>query len=116
MDFSELSEAEIVAIATPIMDNLMEASMRIDHGAHTRDFTPRLKAIVTEEHLQRVCTKVQAEKGLFGERRLVAVFRRPDSAALVWRQTFSKVAGEYVAEMVLVHRGGEYLCDHAMVF
>ena len=116
MDFTTLSDADILAIANPIMDNLMDASTRIDHAAHVRDFTDRIKAIVTPEHLDYVCRQYQAEKGFFATREPVAVFKRPDSAATVWRQTFTKAQGDFVAEMVLVHRDGRYLVDHVMVF
>lgn len=116
MNFLSLSDADILAIANPIMDKLMEASTRIDHAAHVRDFTDRIKAIVTPEHLDYVCRQYQAEKGLFAARQPVAVFKRPDSAAIVWRQNFTKAQGDFVAEMVLVHRDGRYLVDHVMVF
>ena len=116
MNFEEMSEEEILDIANPIMDNLMNASTDIDHERHTRDFTDRMKRIVTKDYLQKVCEDYQAEKGFFGERKPVAVFRRPDSAAVVWRQSFTKAKGEFVAEMVLVHQNERFLCDHAMVF
>lgn len=116
MNFQSLSDADILTIANPIMDNLMEASTRIDHAAHVRDFTDRIKAIVTPEHLDYVCRQYQAEKGFFAEREPVAVFKRPDSAAIVWRQSFTKAQGDFVAEMVLVCRDGRYQVDHVMVF
>lgn len=116
MNFEELSEQEILAIANPIMDNLMQASTDIDHPRHVQDFTDRAKAIVTKEHLERVCSIYQAEKGTWLHREPVAVFRRPDSAAIIWKQFVSKAKGEFVAEIVLVHKGGKYLVDHAMVF
>ena len=82
MNSEKMSENEILAIATPIMDNLMEASTRIDHEAHIRDFTDRMKNIVTKEYLQKVCEQYQKRKGFFSERKPVAVFKRPDSAAV----------------------------------
>lgn len=116
MNFETMSEAEILGIATPLMDNLMEASTRIDHEAHVRDFTDRIKKIVTPDYLQRICKQYQQEKGFFGERVPVAVFRRPDSAVIIWKQSFTKVKGEFVAEMVLVRQDDRFLCDHVMVF
>ncbi|WP_041522360.1 hypothetical protein [Gilvimarinus agarilyticus] len=116
MDFITAPEAEILAVATPIMDNLMSASGDIDHARHTRDFTDRLKQIVMPDYLRKVCEKYQAETGFFAKRELVAVFRRPDSVAIVWRQYFTKAPGEFVAEMVLVQQDGKYLCDHAALF
>jgi len=52
-----------VDVANPIMDNLMQASTDIDHARHVQDFTDRAKAIVTKEHLERVCAIYQLEKG-----------------------------------------------------
>lgn len=116
MNFEELSNEEILAIANPIMNNLMEASTEINHERHVRDFTDRMKSIVTKEYLQKVCERYQAEKGFFLEREPVAVFKRPHSAAIVWKQSFTKAKGEFVAEMVLMEKDGKYLVDHAMVF
>jgi len=116
MDFEEMSESEILSIANPMMDNLMEASTEIDHGRHVRDFTDRMKNIVTKEYLHKVCKQYQSEKGYFTNREFVAVFKRPDSAVILWKQSFTKAKGEFVAEMVLVERENRYLVDHAMVF
>ncbi|MEP6935069.1 MAG: hypothetical protein ABI988_14205 [Nitrospirota bacterium] len=116
MELAKQSDAEILAIVNPIMDNLMEASTAIDHERHVRDFTDRLKMIVSKTHLEKVCRQYQSEKGFFGAREVVAVFRRPHSIAIIWNQQFTKAAGEYVAELVLVEEGSRYLVDHVMVF
>jgi hypothetical protein len=43
MNFEDMSDVEILDIAIPIMDNLMEASTRSDYEAHVRDFSDRMK-------------------------------------------------------------------------
>ena len=116
MNFETLSDEDILIIANPIMDNLMEASTEIDHAKHVKDFTDRMKKIVMPEYLREICETYQVEKGFFSHREVVAVFKRPHSAAIIWKQSFTKVKGEFVAEMVLVNVDGKYLCDHAMVF
>jgi len=116
MNFEEMSDKEILEIANPIMDSLMDASTKIDHERHIRDFTDRMKSIVTKEYLQKVCEQYQKEKGYFSNREHVAVFKRSESAAIIWKQWFTKAQGEFVAEMVLVNQKGKYLVDHAMVF
>lgn len=116
LNFETMSEQQLLAIADPIMDNLMDASTQRDHARHIRDFTGRLKAIVTPDYLECVCQQYQTEKGYFTTRTPIAVLRRPDSAAILWKQHFTKAPGEFVAEMVLVHRDGRYLVDHVMVF
>jgi len=116
MNFDEISDSEIIDIANPIMDNLMQASTEINHEKHIRDFTDRIKSIVTEEYLQKVCEQYQSEKGYFTNREVIAVFKRPDSAVIIWKQKFTKAKGEFVAEMVLVRGKNSYLVDHVMIF
>lgn len=116
MDLAQKSDAEILAVATPIMDNLMDASTAIDYERHTRDFTERAKGTLPRDVLQSICEQYQSTRGFFARREFVAVFRRPESVAIVWRQWFTKAPGEFVAELVLVQRDGRYLVDHVMVF
>jgi hypothetical protein len=116
MELANKSDIEILAVANPIMDNLMEGSTEINHEKHTRDFTDRLKSIVTKTYLQTVCKKYQTEWGYFSEREFVAIFRRPSSIAIVWKQSCTKKAGEFVAEIVLVEKDSKILVDHAMVY
>lgn len=116
MDLAQKSDEEILAVANPIMDNLMEASTAIDYERHTRDFTERAKSMISKSALESICAQYQSTKGFFAQREFVAAFRRPDSVAVVWRQAFTKVPGEFVAELVLVQQGGKYLVDHVMVF
>lgn len=116
MDLAQKSDEEILAVADPIMDNLMEASTAIDYERHTQDFTERAKGALSKGALESICKQYQSTKGFFAKREFVAVFRRPESIAVVWRQTFTKALGEFVAELVLVQQGGKYLVDHVMVF
>ena len=116
MDLATKSDTEILSVADPIMDNLMDASTAIDYDRHIRDFTDRLKGRLSKEQLEWICQDYQSTKGYFADREFVAAFRRPDSVAVVWRQRFSKQPGDFVAEMVLVQQSGRYLVDHVMVF
>lgn len=116
MELSQQSDADILAVANPIMDNLMDASTAIDYERHIRDFSDRLKSVLSREQLVWICQDYQRTKGFFAGREFVAVFRRPDSVAVIWKQRFTQQAGDFVAEMVLVQQNGRYLVDHVMVF
>ncbi len=114
IEIHTLSDSEILAAIGPIMDNLMQGSTEIDHARHTRDFTDRMKCIVTPERLAAMCA--ESRIGYFGRREFVALFRRQASVAVVWKQSCSRSADEFVAEAVLVPHGDRWLVDHATVF
>ena len=116
MLMQDKTDTEVLEIVNQIMDNLMDASTRIDHEQHTRDFTERLRAIVTQEYLSKVCRQYQNEKGFFADRELISLIRRPDAIAVLWKQQFTKAKGDFVAEALFVDRGGEYKVDHVMIW
>ena len=105
----------ILAKAVPIMDNLMEASTRLDYARHVRDFSERARAALSERQFRQVCEQYQREKGFFSERELLGILRRPRSVIVVWKQKFSKAPGEYLAELVLVEEDGRVLIERVMV-
>lgn len=112
----DLSDAELLALVEPIMDNLMAGSTAIDHAMHTRDFTGRMLDLVSPERLAEMCERYQSELGVFTSRDLISVVRRPEAVAVLWRQSFSKAQGDFVAEALFVEEQGELLVDHAMVW
>ena len=116
MNLLAKTEKEILTVLEPIMDNLMEGSTEINYEKHSRDFTDRLKKIVTKERLNQICKDYQEKWGKFQKREFVALFRREHSVAVVWKQQVSKSSDEFVAEAVFMEQDGRYVVDHAFVF
>jgi hypothetical protein len=114
--FDTFTDAEILTLVEPLMSNMMEGSTEINHAKHTRDFTARMRCIVTPEHLKWVCDDYQSKWGFFGRREFVALFRRTDSVAIIWRQFCSRSSDERVAEAVFTMEDGCIMIDHAMVY
>ena len=114
--FEDLTDGEILKIVEPLMTNLMEGSTEINHAKHTRDFTDRLLCVVTPEHLRWVCNDYQTKWGVFLQREFVALFRRSDSIAVIWRQFCSRSPDVRVAEAVFVSQGDRIKIDHVLVF
>ena len=108
MELAGKSDQDILSITNPIMDNLMDASTAIDYERHIRDFTDRLKGLLSKERFEWICQDYQSTKGFFAEREFVAAFRRPESVAIVWMQRFTKQSGDFVAEMVLIQQDGKW--------
>ncbi|MGI9261416.1 MAG: hypothetical protein ACR2QR_05235 [Woeseiaceae bacterium] len=115
MNWLEMSDDEIMQIADPIMDNLMQASTDIDHERHVRDFSDRMKEIVTKENLERQCREYQAELGFFSQRKLVGIFRKRDDVRVFWKQWYTRSEDEYVAFVHLVDRDGKIEVVNAVV-
>ena len=70
------------------------------HEQHVRDFTERMKAIVTPENLRRQLTP--RRHGVFTTRTVVGVFRQRAGVGVVWLQRCSASDDELVNHAIFV--------------
>ena len=90
MNWLELSDQEVIAIITPMMDNLMDASTEINHRKHILDFSDNMKSIVTKESLEKQCKEYQRHLGNFTKRELIGIIKKKKDVRVFWRQFYSK--------------------------
>ena len=109
MDLNDKTDDEILLIANPVMDNLMDGATERDWAKHTLHFTDGAKASLTEAELLRQCEQYQSTHGVFKERVFMGITRHPDYTNIIWKQTMTKASGEYMAFLTLVQKESEYL-------
>lgn len=108
MDWLEMTEEEILNIVSPIMDNLMQASTDINHERHVKDFSEKLKKIVTEENLKQQCEKYQKEIGYFSNRELIGVVRKDTDVRVFWKQWYTNSRNEFLAFIHIIENKGKF--------
>jgi hypothetical protein len=107
MALHQQSDNDLIQLATPIMDNLIDGSTKKDWAKHTRDFTESARAGLSETELLRQCEAYQASHGHFANRELMGLIRHPDYISVYWKQRMTSVPGEYLAVLSLVEVNGE---------
>ena len=113
MILKEKNQKQILKIIEPIMDNCLEGSNEGDYNKHTKDFTERLKKIVTPENL-----KSQLEyrpHGSFTKREFKFLVKREKSIGVVWKQFISKTDEEFVNHAIFVEKNGTVLIEHCLI-
>lgn len=113
LDFCNLSTEKILSIVEPLMQNCLEGSNEGDHKKHVRDFTDRMKNIVTPEELQKQLSGKPRTN--FTDRQFLDVFRRRDSVGIVWKQSISSCDDEFINQAIFKEVEGKVLIDHCMI-
>ena len=113
LKLSKLSLEEILSIVEPLMENCLEGSNEGDHEKHVRDFTDRMKNIVTPEELQKQLSG--KPRTYFTDRQFINVFRRRDSVGIVWKQSISSCCDELINQAIFKEVEGKVLIDHCMI-
>ncbi len=113
MKFIEMEKNEILGIVEPMMDNCLNGSNENNHAKHTRDFTERMRKIVTPENLELQLSK--EPRAVFTERKFICLFRRQSSIGIIWKQYISTSNDELMNQAILVERNKKILIDHCMI-
>ena len=113
MQFVEMEEEGILRIVEPIMDSCLNGSNEDNHTKHTRDFTERMRKIVTPENLRLQLSK--EPRAFFTERKFIKLFRRQDSIGIIWKQLISSSNDELMNQAIFVERNEKILIDHCMI-
>lgn len=106
MDWTNMPDDEVMAIATPIMDNLMQAATDVDYERHVRDFDLDTKQELTKDNFETMCQEYQEKWGHFSKRELVGIFRKTANVRMIWRQWCTKSDDEFIASLCLFERDG----------
>jgi len=83
MNFLEMDEEKILSIVDPILDNCLKGSNENNHAKHVKDFTERMRNIVTLENLKMQLS--HEPRAFFTNRKFVHLFRRQSSIGVVWK-------------------------------
>lgn len=110
MDFNKLTDTEILDIANPLMDNIVAATEEADYEKLSKYFTNRLKSVVTKEAFEKQLSNNNL--GKFGKRELLTIIHKNNSIFVLWKQWFTESEDEFLAEIVIVNKDGQYLVDH----
>ena len=108
-----MNEKEILNIVEPIMDNCLEGSNEANHQKHTRDFTERMKNIVTPENLKKQLS--HSPRAYFTKRKFNHIFRRNKSIGIVWKQSISTSNDELMNQTIFVEINKKILIDHCII-
>ena len=113
MNFLEMDDERVLGIVDPIMDSCLNGSNENNHAKHVRDFTERMRNIVTPENLKMQLS--HEPRAFFTNREFVHLFRRQSSIGVVWKQYISTNNDEFMNQAIFVEKDGEILIDHCMV-
>ena len=116
MDLLKKSDDEIFVIAKPFWENLVRASNMKDYGGFTRDFSTQMLFGANEVELGKQWANNELISTLKEGCKALGCLRRGDYITVLYRQTSSKIPGEFLGRIVLGEEGGEVKVFGATIF
>ena len=105
MSLLDKSDEEIIKIAEPIWANLVKSSNIKDYGGFTKDFSSQMLYGANEVELGKQWASNELISSLSEGCKALGCLRRGKYITILYKQTSTKISGEYLGRLVLGEEG-----------
>ena len=116
MSFLKKSDEEIIKIADPIWSNLVKSSNIKDYGGFTRDFSSQMLYGANEVELGKQWANNELISSLKEDCKAFGCLRRGQYITILFKQTSTKIPGEFLGRLVLGDEDGLVKVFGATIF
>ena len=116
MGIKEKSDEEIIKIAEPIWANLVKSSNIKDYGSFTKDFSSQMLYGANEVELGKQWASNELISSLTEGCKAFGCLRRGQYVTILYKQTSTKIPGEFLGRLVLGEEGDQIKVFGATIF
>ena len=116
MSIIDKSDEELIKIAEPIWDNLIKSSNIKDYGGFTRDLSSQMLYGANEVELGKKLANYELISTLSEGCKAFGCIRRGLYVTIIYKQTSTKIPGEFLGRLVLGDEGDELKVFGATIF
>ena len=95
------TDNEILEIANPLWDDLVKHSNNKDYQGFTKDFSARMLMGANEIEIGKQWANNEVVTNLSNERQFLGCIRRDGFITVLYKQTSTKIQGEFLGRLVL---------------
>ena len=116
MAFLDKSDEEIIKIAEPMWANLVKSSNIKDYGGFTRDLSSQMLYGANEVELGKQWANNDLISSLAEGCEAIGCLRRGFYITVLYKQTSTKIPGDFLGRLVLGEEGDEVKVFGATIF
>jgi hypothetical protein len=116
MSLIDKSDEEIIKIAESIWANLVKSSNIKDYGVFTKDFSSQMLYGANEVELGKQWANNELISSLSEDCKAFGCLRRGQHVTILYKQTSTKIPGEFLGRLVLGDEGGLVKVFGATIF
>ncbi len=116
MSLLNKSDEEIIKIAEPIWANLVKSSNIKDYGGFTKDFSSQMLYGANEVELGKQWASNELISSLSEGCKAFGCLKRGQYVTILYKQTSTKISGEFLGRLVLGEEGGLIKVFGATIF
>ena len=116
MSLIEKTDEDIIKLANPIWNNLVRSSNIKDYGGFTKDLSSQMLYGANEVELGKQWASNKLISSLSEGCKPIGCLRRGDYVTILYKQTSTKIAGDFLGRLVIGLEGDEVKVFGATIF
>ena len=116
MSLLKKTDEEIIKIADPMWMNLVKSSNMKDYGGFTKDFSSQMLYGANEVELGKQWASNDLISTLAENSKAIGCLRRGLYITVIYKQTSTKIPGDFLGRLVLGEEGGLVKIFGATIF
>jgi len=116
MSLIDKSDEEIISLANPLWNNLINSSNKKDYSGFTKDFSAQMLYGANEVELGKQWSNNELLINLSNDKICLGCLRRNDFVTVLYKQKSTKIEGEFLGRLVLGMQGNEIKIFGATIF
>jgi hypothetical protein len=108
-DFIGTDDKTVVAIADPILDNILAGFKEISYEKYSRDFDATLKKAVSAEKFLKTQKQIAAYYGEYQSRQYLGFLNQGTSTEVLWKSRFVNTTDDVLMQLTVSKKDDKYL-------
>ncbi len=101
VQLSNLEKEQLKSVASPIWNNIIEASREQDYARFSRGFSSELRGKLSEEHFRMSCQEIPLLTTIEPNFEFIDSIQREKGVTILWRLWSSRFEGEFLGVLTL---------------
>ncbi len=102
-------DKQVLELAEPILDNILEAYKTYDYEGYVRDFDDTAREALNKETFVTANTQMRSILGEYKGRKYLGFINKGEMTVVLWKGVFGKTTDDVLIKLVLSKRGEKVL-------
>ena len=111
----EKTDEEIIKLAEPLLQNLLDGANALDYEKFTHDFSHGMKTVMPHDLFMEQTIGLQHVRGKCVSRRALGVLRKNKTALILWSAQYEKTDDDMLIQLKLVFENDRLVISSALI-
>ncbi len=111
----EDSDERIIALAEPLVQNLLDGAEAQDYGKFSRDFSHSMKSVMPHDLFMEQTIGLHHVRGKCTSRKPLGVLRKNKTVLVLWSARYEKTEDDMLIQLKLVMENGKLVISSALI-